>query len=135
MWFFDPIARFYNWILVGLGVEDMLFGLMVILGLDFLAVMAVILITGKNTKFDSLNMLFLSIGLFFVFGMFPVFVMQDSLRECKKVIVAELTDYDSIVYVNTCRIRTDMNGEFGEWKESTALTVQKSTSLGQSLPQ
>ena len=118
MWFFEPIAWFYNQFLLFLGVKDMFAGSVFILGPAFLAVVALIFIVEKIKWLDSLNMLFLSMGVFFLFGMFPVFVMQDSIRECKKVVVAELIDYDSIVYVNTCRIRTDMNGEFGEWKES-----------------
>lgn len=135
MWFFEPIARFYNWFLIAIGVEDMLWGSMYILGAAFLVVVALIFIVEKIKWLDSLTILFMSIGVFLLFGMFPMFVMQDSIRECKKVVVAELIDYDFIVYVNTCRTRTDMNGEFGEWKESKTLSIQREDSISQSLPQ
>ena len=124
MWIFEPIARFYNWILVMFGVEDMFLGSVIIFGYGFGVVIALIFITGKIKRLDSLNVLFLSVGVFIAFVVLPLGVLNDNLQECKKEVVVNIVEYDSSVYVFNCRHRTDMNGEYGEWKLTNVLHLE-----------
>ena len=124
MWFFEPIAQFYNWILILFGVEDILLGTASIFGIGLASVIALIYITDKIKRLDSFYGLFLSMGVFVAFVLFPLSVLNNSLQECKKEVITYIEEYDAIVYVNNCRSRTDMNGEYGEWKLTDVLHLE-----------
>ncbi len=124
MWFFEPIAQFYNWFLVLFGVEDIFVGSVFILFVGFAAVITLVFITNKIKWLDPFYGLILSMSVLFAFVMLPLSVLNDSLRECKKEIITHIEEYDAIVYVNNCRYRTDMNGEFGEWELTDVLHLE-----------